>query len=92
MTAALDTKFFSYDLDCELTVRQFMQRLLRRLWAEGEGFSGKRPFGNSGWEYPVIEALVRDGLVVGKLDEDGELIEHDDAQFAMVIADAIDAL
>ena len=26
--------------------------------AEGEEFSGKRPFGNGGWEYDVAEALA----------------------------------
>lgn len=33
-----------------LTVRDYLKALLRRLWLEQEGFSGKRPFGNSGWE------------------------------------------
>lgn len=56
------------------TVGDYLIALLAVLWAEDEGFSGKRPFGNSGWQNDVYTAL-RVGGVVGddlvKLDEDG---------------------
>ena len=35
-------------------IGQYFASLLHTLWIEGEGFSGKRPFGNSGWVYVVI--------------------------------------
>jgi hypothetical protein len=58
------------------TVRGYLVELLRRLWVEGEGFSGKRPFGDSGWEYDLYEPLVKAGLVAGAtLDEDGFLFD-----------------
>lgn len=45
--------------------------MLKELWREKEGFSGKRPFGNSGWENDLYEPLIKDGFIVGTLDEDG---------------------
>ncbi len=39
------------------TIRDYFLRLVEQLWMEGEGFSGKRPFGNSGWECVVLDAL-----------------------------------
>ena len=35
-----------------------MLLLIDQLWCEGEGFSGKRPFGNYGWEYELYHALA----------------------------------
>lgn len=35
------------------TVKEYLVELLSTLWNEGEGFSGKRPFGTSGWEYEL---------------------------------------
>lgn len=55
------------------TIRGYLKTLLKTLWAEGEGFSGKRPFGNSGWENEIYKSLVANGTVDGQLDEDGYL-------------------
>ena len=49
------------------TLREYFHALLETLWMEGEGFSGKRPFGNSGWENDVYIALVEMGAVKGKI-------------------------
>lgn len=53
------------------TVGHYLYTLLCTLWEEGEGFSGKRPFGNSGWEYDLYKPLIAGGFVSGELDEDG---------------------
>lgn len=50
------------------TVKDYLKALLGSLWDEGEGFSGKRPFGNSGWEYELIEALQEQGLAGNRSD------------------------
>ena len=44
------------------TVREYLCRLLLKVWHEDEGFSGKRPFGNSGWTYELTEPLVEVGI------------------------------
>ena len=73
-----------------LTVGGYLQALLTELWREGEGFSGKRPFGNSGWEYELYQAVIAGGAATGELDEDGGV--DDEGNAAQVVAGAIGAL
>jgi hypothetical protein len=74
------------------TVGDYLIALLHALWNEGEGFSGKRPFGNSGWEYEIYTALVKAGLVDGTLDEDGYVEQIDDAAADRAVFEAINHL
>lgn len=60
----LDVKFQSDDLG-EITFREYFHKLLQTLWYEDEGFSSKRPFGNSGWSWDLVRGLVANGLVAG---------------------------
>lgn len=74
---ALESKFTSRDLEKDLTFRQYFTTLLMTLWEEGEGFSGKRPFGNSGWEYDLFIGLCQAGLIKHEVDmEDTEYPEY----------------
>lgn len=61
----------------ETTIRRWLRELLLRLWRDGEGFNGKRPFGNSGWQFDVYKPLIKAGLIKGTLDEDGCIDEVD---------------
>lgn len=45
------------------TVRDYLKALLERVWVEQEGFSGKRPFGNSGWYWDLYLPLLDAGVV-----------------------------
>lgn len=82
------------------TVKGYLKALLTTLWEEGEGFSGKRPFGNSGWDHDLAKALVKQKIIKGRIlteMEDGEIIDeylddYDDKQLAKVIFEAIEAL
>src|SRR5271157_4235411 len=70
----------------EQTLVDYLKSLLETMWQEGEGFSGKRPFGNGGWQFDVYRALVRTDLVEG-LIKDGELVNCDTkAGDALVLA------
>ena len=60
------------------TIGDYFQRLLEELWLTEEMFSGKRPFGNSGWKYDIAPALIEAKAVKGTLDEDGYVDEVDD--------------
>ena len=63
--------------ECDIgmvTVREFLFELLHTLWVEEEGFSGKRPFGNSGWKHAVEQALVANGVIEGELDSEGYIL------------------
>lgn len=74
------------------TVRDYLVALLARLWRQGEGFSGKRPFGESNWKHDIYITLVRAGLVGGSFDEHGR-IEHLDRPAAdKLVSDAIEQL
>lgn len=76
LDAALDVRFDS-DAGAQLTVREYFKELLTELWTEKEGFSGKRPFGNSCWEYEVHTALAKEGFVdLGEWDEETEGFER----------------
>lgn len=72
----LNIQFVSIELG-KITIRGYLCALLETLWEEKEGFSGKRPFGNSGWDYDLILALVQNNIIEGKLDEFGCIIELD---------------
>ena len=86
----LDLPMDELDNDAQaLTIRGYLTALLARLWEDKEGFNGKRPFGNSGWEGDVYVALVKGGVIQGTLDEDGYLDECDDEGADALIAAAI---
>jgi len=78
---ALDIRLDPNDAGAD-TIRDYLKALLRQLWTEEAGFSGKRPFGNGSWQYTVYAALIREGYVYGILDDDGSVDEVD-----MVMAD-----
>jgi hypothetical protein len=63
-------------------VQEYLKRLLARLWIEGESFNGKRPFGDSSWQWVIYAAMVRENFVYGLLDDNGFVDEID-----MVMAD-----
>lgn len=52
------------------TVRDYLTALVARLWDEDEEFSGKRPFGDSGWRWEVTGALVAAGLAADDTEAD----------------------
>jgi hypothetical protein len=84
----LDTPMPGNDADAA-TIRVFLLELLATLWQEGEGFSGKRPFGNSGWQHAVYQALVAAGHVDGIIDDDGWLDAVDERTADRLIARAL---
>ena len=79
------------DNDAEVdTIRDYLHSLLKTLWKEGEGFSGKRPFGNSGWKHELYLALVRGGIVDGEYDEEyDDLLDCDEKEANKLILKAI---
>jgi hypothetical protein len=60
------------------TVRGYLVALAGAVWTEGECFSGKRPFGNSGWSWDLYAALAEAGHLEVVTDEYGE-VDIDDA-------------
>lgn len=74
------------------TIRGYLKALLSHLWEAEESFSGKRPFGNSGWQHDVYRALAKGKAIEASLDEDGYLESFDREEADKLIHDAIAAL
>ena len=74
------------------TVRSYLKTLLTRLWEEEELFSGKRPFGNSGWKYDLIDPLSHVGVIKATFDRDGYVEECDDKELDKVVLKLIDII
>ena len=70
-------KFQCDDLDRKITVKEYLKELLLELWTEAECFSGKRPFGNSDWQYDIYQVLIKNKIISGALDEDDYIDEFD---------------
>lgn len=79
------------DADAE-TVGDYLIQLLHLVWKKQEGFSGKKPFGNSGWDGELHRALWEADFLGGELDEDGYLGDYDDERADQLIHAAIDAM
>ena len=88
----LDLQFYSEDLSKELSIKQYLQELLLTLWKEKEGFSGKRPFGNGGWEFDIYACLIKNNIIEGRFDEDGFIEDVDDEKGYAIILEAIKSL
>lgn len=58
------------------TIGDYFIRLAEQAWIEEEGFSGKRPFGNSGWQHDIYRALVENKVITGEFD-DRYLVDYD---------------
>ena len=79
--------------DAEATsIKDYLICLLSTLWYEDEGFSGKRPFGNSGWQYELYASLIKAGKVKGSLDEYGHVEDVNQDLCHELIVEAINAL
>lgn len=88
---ALNLKMQPNDADAP-TVRAYLIELLSDVWECGEDFNGKRPFGNSGWEYDLYVPMVRAGMIEGTFDHDGYPEDMDDSRGYEIIAAAIKEL
>jgi len=75
--------------DKSCTLREYLWALMNKLWIEGEGFSGKRPWGNSDWQHVVYKALVSAKLIPGALDEEGFILDYDDGEAVNLMQELI---
>jgi hypothetical protein len=88
----LSLEINNQDFPDGMTIRDFLKDLLEALWTEAECFSGKRPFGNSDWQYMVYIPLIKAGVVKGVIDEDGYIERFDEEEKAdKIIIDCINS-
>jgi len=74
------------------TIRTYLRDLLLTLWREGEGFNGKRPFGNSGWQWDIYESLIQCGAIKGTLDKYGYVESLDITEADELVLELIEGL
>lgn len=78
------------------TIGDYLVTLLDGVWRRGDEFSGKRPFGYTGWHFDVYLALVNAGFVEGVIDEENgylDKITNDEILRAdKLVAEAIKSL
>lgn len=55
------------------TVGEFLGLLLSTLWLQNEGFSGKRPLGNSDWQDQVYTSMIDGAFIEGIVNKWGEV-------------------
>jgi hypothetical protein len=91
VTAILNLKLGRNDAGAP-DVRAYLKALLEKLIQDEECFSGKRPFGNSGWLSDLYKPLVQAKLIDGSLDEDGYIGECDSEAAKKLIVEAIRSL
>lgn len=84
----LDTEINIGD-DFRGTLREFFVELAIKVWVEEEGFSGKRPWGNSGWKNDVYAELVRNGVLPGVINEYEELENVDKKEADALIVELL---
>lgn len=81
------------DNDAEAkTVREYLIRLLETVWVEAGSFSGKRPFGNSGWRLDLYQPLIKAGVIRGSFSSGGYLDDCDTNKAFELIRTAICSL
>lgn len=86
---ALSIKF-SCNAGDDITIKDYMFKILDAFWYEQESFSGKRPLGDSGWQYDLYYPLIKEGLVEGKIDEEYQTVEDvEDVEADTLIRDII---
>lgn len=94
MTKILDLEMVENDIEAK-TIRDYLKQLLSVVWEEEESFSGKRPFGNSGWKYEIYHTLAQHKVIEGTIDEDGyieEVARSERDKADQLIAEAIKTL
>lgn len=79
------------DADAGPTVGDYLRITLKALIHEGEGFSGKRPLGNSDWDSQLAIALIKGVALKGAMDTYDEP-DFDWADFNKVMFKAVDAM
>lgn len=76
-------------VNSQVTVGNYLTRLLVDLWKKGEAFNSKRPFGTSSWQYDIYAAFVNARIIDGALDEDGCVINADTDKADKIVIAAI---
>lgn len=74
------------------TIRHYLVNLFRTFWRKQTDFNVKKPFGKGGWNVDLYVALVRNGVVQGRLDDYGSITNLDETAAFDIILESIECL
>ena len=66
-----ELRFYSNDLDDNVSIKTYIKEILKVLWLEPDDFNGKRPLGNSGWQFDLYKAMIKKNIIEGEVDDYG---------------------
>jgi hypothetical protein len=69
MEEILNYRFEARDIEVNLSIKDFLKTILKKVWKEEQCFDGKRPFGNSGWQQEIYDILIENKVVDEKAEE-----------------------
>ena len=88
----LNLKFNRGDMPNTKTLGDYLKKLFKTLWQEGECFNSKRPLGNSDWQWEVYYVLIKNKVIDGIIDEYDCVAVANTDQADKVILELIDYL
>ena len=88
----LDYKFYITALEEKSTLRNYFKTLLRTLWNESDGFSGKRQLGDSDWQDSLAMDMIEAALLEGEYNAPWDRHDYDSIAFDIMIKKCISAL
>lgn len=82
---ALDHYRFNSQAGDMLTLRQYFCRIVEEVFIWGEGFSGKRPFGESLWFHELVNALRESGALLPEPPDAPKEDGDESAEFLVIL-------
>ena len=82
---ALDHYHFNSQAGNMLTLRQYFCRFVKEMFIWGEGFSGKRPFGESMWRHELENALRESGALLPEPPDAPKEDGDESAEFLVIL-------
>lgn len=70
-------------------LRDYFYEILTTLWIRGEGFSSKRAFGDSDWQWQAYYCLAEAGAIKADFDSDWEEWEFSEEEAEKKVLDLI---
>lgn len=66
------------------TIGEYLYKLLYNVYNMGESFSGKRPFGDGGWEHELYSALEDGGFILDNYVEGAYVLNNEQVAHAII--------
>jgi hypothetical protein len=69
--------YFNDEENEEVTIRDYLYKIMHSLWRNPEAFKSVAPFGVYDWQHDFYITLIDNGVVNGALEENGDVLDID---------------